>query len=275
MNTGSSQGKEQRAIAGLRRYFGHLRDRRQQAKTDYPLLTIIAVVLLGTLAGNEGWDEIAEWAKLNAKKIGAVLDLGARGDTPCETTLARVFARLEPNAFRDAFFAWAKALNQAQREQTGGSATSPGSIAIDGKALRRALKRAGAATPMMLVSAFATDNHLVLGAVHTEDKSNEITAIPVLLDLLDLEGALVTIDAAGTQTENTDKIVAKKGDYLVALKGNQGSTHQAVGQFLLDAEQEGFESTKHREWTTEEDGHGPPRTQARGGREAPRRPVEG
>jgi predicted transposase YbfD/YdcC len=105
---------------------------------------------------------------------------------------------------------------------------------------------------MMLVSAFATDNHLVLGAVRTEDKSNEITAIPALLDLLDLEGALVTIDAAGTQTNNTDKIVAKKADYVLALKGNQGSTHLAVGQFLLDAEQEGFESTKHREWSTEQ-----------------------
>jgi predicted transposase YbfD/YdcC len=256
MNTESSQGKAQRAIAGLQQCFGHLRDRRQQAKTDYPLLTIIAVVLLGTLAGCDGWDELAAWAELHASKLRSFLDLGARGETPCETTLARVLARLEPNAFRDAFMAWAKALNQARREQNDDGSSPACSIAIDGKALRRALKRAGATSPMMLVSAFATDNHLVLGAVRTEDKSNEITAIPALLDLLDLEGALVTIDAAGTQTNNTDKIVAKKADYVLALKGNQGSTHLAVGQFLLDAEQEGFESTKHREWSTEEDGHG-------------------
>ena len=256
MSTESSEGKERQVIAGLQRYFGHLPDRRQQAKTDYPLLTIIAVVLLGTLAGCEGWDELAAWAELHSSKLGVFLDLGPRGETPCETTLARVFARLEPNAFRDAFMAWAKALNLACRAQTSEPSSTAGSIAIDGKALRRALKRAGATSPMTLVSAFATDNHLVLGAVRTEDKSNEITAVPALLDLLDLEGALVTMDAAGAQTANTDKIVAKKGDYIVALKGNQGSTHLAVGQFLLDAEQERFESTKHRESSSEEDGHG-------------------
>jgi predicted transposase YbfD/YdcC len=256
MNTESSEGQAQRALAGLEKYFGHLRDRRQKAKTDYPLLTIIAVVLLGTLAGCEGWQELAAWAELHASKLRSFLDLGARGETPCETTLARVFARLEPNAFRDAFMAWAKALNQARRDSNDEGATAAASIAIDGKALRRALKRAGATSPMLLVSAFATDNHLVLGSVRTEDKSNEVAAIPALLDLLDLEGALVTIDAAGTQTANIDHIVSKKGDYIVALKGNQGSTYLAVGQFLLDAEQEEFESTKHREWSTEEDGHG-------------------
>jgi predicted transposase YbfD/YdcC len=256
MDSESSGDKRQRAIAGISRYFGHLPDRRQQGKTDYPLLAIIAIVLLGTLASCDGWAEIASWAEMNADRLRPILDLGPEGDTPCETTLARVFARLEPNAFRDAFFAWAKALNQALREQTESSSDAPGSIAIDGKALRRALKRAGAASPMMLVSAFATDNHLVLGAVRTEDKSNEITAVPALLDLLDLDGALVTMDAAGTQTANTDKIVAKNGDYILALKGNQSGTHHAVGQFLLDAAGAQFESTKHREHCTEEDGHG-------------------
>lgn len=256
MDSESSGDKRKRAIAGISRYFGHLRDRRQQGKTDYPLLAIIAIVLLGTLASCDGWAEIASWAEMNADRLRPILDLGPEGDIPCETTLARVFARLEPNAFRDAFFAWAKALNQALREQTESSSDAPGSIAIDGKALRRALKRARAASPMMLVSAFATDNHLVLGAVRTEDKSNEITAVPALLDLLDLDGALVTMDAAGTQTANTEKIVAKNGDYILALKGNQSGTHHAVGQFLLDAAGAQFESTKHREHCTEEDGHG-------------------
>ena len=256
MDSESSDAKSRRAMAGISQYFAHLHDRRQPEKTDYPLLTIIAVVVLGTLAGCDGWSELADWAVLYRARLQTFLDLGSNGKTPCETTLARVFARLEPNAFRDAFMAWAKALNAARQQPSEPGADSTRSIAIDGKALRCAMKRAGATSPMMLVSAFATDNHLVLGAVRTEDKSNEITAIPALLALLDLEGALVTMDAAGTQTAHTNKITEKKGDYILALKGNQGGTHQAVGRFLLDAAEERFESTRHREHRTEEDGHG-------------------
>lgn len=236
-------------MAGIHRYFGHLADDRQSGKVDYPLITIITIVLLGTLCGCEGWLEISEWADFRRDWLATFLELGPEGLTPCETTLARVFGRLKPRPFRDAFFAWAQALHAAT---TG----DQGSIAIDGKALRAAMKRSTDKNNLTFVSAFATNSHLVLGVVKAADKSNEITAIPELLAMLDLRKAHVTIDAAGTQTAIAEQIIKAGGDYTLALKGNQGTTFQAVSETLTDAALDSFKNVTSKAHSTSEIGHG-------------------
>jgi predicted transposase YbfD/YdcC len=160
-----------------------------------------------------------------------------------------VFGRLKPKPFRDAFFAWAKALQAATTDEQG-------SVAIDGKALRAAMKRSTDKSNLTFVSAVATDGHLVLGVVKAADKSNEITAIPQLLAMLDLRKAHVTIDAAGTQTAIAEQIVNGGGDYTLALKGNQGTTFQAVSKTLTDLALDGFKNTTSKAHSTSEIGHG-------------------
>ena len=232
--------------ASLKFHFGGLRDPRDPEKIDYPLTTILTIVLLAVMCGLEGWDEFAVWAAHRREWLATFLD-GLDETAPCESTLRRVFTRLNPKAFHAAFQAWAKALAGAAEGRH---------VAVDGKALRGAFRAAAKKSNLYLVSAFATDNKLVLAQVRTDDKSNEMTAIPALLALLDLKGAVVTIDAAGTQTPIAEQIVTGKGDYILALKGNQGTTHDQVGQYLTEAQSLGFAGVPHRQDVTEDAGHG-------------------
>jgi len=145
------------------------------------------------------------------------LDLS--GGVPSHDTLGRVFALLDPTALAEAFRRWTLAMATSSREKL---------IAIDGKALRRSFKHAGDHAFVHMVSAWSASNGVVLGQVKTDDKSNEIDAIPKLLDLIDVKGTLVSIDAAGTQTAIAAKIVSKGGDYLLAVKGNQPTLYDAI-----------------------------------------------
>jgi predicted transposase YbfD/YdcC len=228
-------------------HFGSVPDPREQHKIEHPFVTIITIALLASLCGLNHWDEIAAWAKHHAEWLGTFLPLADDGSTPSEHTFGRIFARIRHDKFRDAFMKWATALREALPDRH---------IAVDGKALRGAISKASESSCIYLVSAFATDNELVLGSVRVKDKSNEIPAIPELLALLDLDGALVTIDAAGTQVANAKQIIAQKGDYLLSLKGNQGTTHSEVAQYLLDADTMKHDHVEHREKVTEDVGHG-------------------
>ena len=200
--------------------FSTLKDPRLDRKKLYPLMEVLFVVLCGSVCGAESWRDYVLFGK---EKIGFLSQyFPFENGIPSKNTFARVFALLEPEAFKACFVEWVKTFQVALNEV----------IAIDGKTLRGSLDNASGSSAIHMVSAFATSTRLVLAQQKVDEKSNEITAIPKLLDLLDLTGHIVTIDAMGCQTEIAKKIVEKGGDYILALKGNQGTLSEDVRLFL-------------------------------------------
>jgi len=203
-------------------HFSALRDPRQQWRVVYPLPEILLLVLCATLSGMEDFVEIRLWGELRLEFLRRFLAYD-RG-IPAHDTLNDVINGLDADLFKECFANWVEALRD----------DAPDIIAIDGKTSRRSHDRARGRGPLHLVSAWAARQRLVLGQEATEAKSNEITAIPLLLERLELTGALVTIDAMGTQTAIAETIRAKGGDYLLALKANRPATHQDVERFFDD-----------------------------------------
>jgi predicted transposase YbfD/YdcC len=204
--------------------FEALEDHRQRAKVLYPLDEILLLVLLGVLAGCESWVEIA---KFGEKKLDLLRRFRPYLDgTPSHDQLGDIFAALDAAQFQSCFIAWVGKL-------TGLCADI---IAIDGKTLRRSYQEGGAKAPIHMISAWSAGQSLVLGQARIADKSNEITAIPQLLDLLTIEGSTITIDAMGCQREIAAKIIDKEADYVLALKGNQGTLREDVELFFSEQE---------------------------------------
>jgi predicted transposase YbfD/YdcC len=225
--------------------FANVPDPRVRARSDHKLLDIIAISILATVCGADGWDEIAGFGQLKKEWLGTFLELPA--GIPSADTFRRVLSAIDPGAFRLAFVAWMEALV---------GSTEGKLVAIDGKTVRRSFDRANEKSALHLVSAWVRDNQLALGQLATEEKSNEITAIPTLLAMLDVRGAIVTIDAMGAQKEIAKTIIDKQADYILALKGNQGNLHAQVGEFFKDAGTEQFEGVKHTFHETHDEAHG-------------------
>ncbi|WP_244613562.1 ISAs1 family transposase [Methylosinus sp. Ce-a6] len=219
-------------------YFKDMPDRRQAGKVVYPLDEILLLCLLAVLAGAEAFTDIARFGE---KK----LDLLRRfrpfeNGTPAHDHLGDIFATLDAQAFQRCFVAWVSALTKTPAEV----------IAIDGKTSRRSYQKKGAKEPIHMVSAFAARQRLVMGQIAVAEKSNEIVAIPALLDMMAIEGAVVTIDAMGCQRAIAKKIKDKKADYIIALKGNQGTLHEDVKLFAAEQKANGFvDSTVSRHET--------------------------
>lgn len=203
-------------------HFSALKDPRQSWRVVYPLPEILLLVLCATLSGMEDFVEIRLWGDLRLEFLRRFLPY-ERG-LPAHDTLNDVINALSPELFKECFTRWVTQLCEE----------APDIIAIDGKTSRRSHDRAKGRAPLHLVSAWAARQRLVLGQEATEAKSNEITAIPLLLERLELAGALVTIDAMGTQTAIAETIRAKGADYLLALKGNRPATHADVERFFAD-----------------------------------------
>lgn len=203
-------------------HFSALRDPRQSWKVAYPFREILLLVLCGTIAGMDDFVEICAWGKLRLAFLRRFLPF-ERG-IPSHDTLNDVVNAIDPELFKACFLEWVDTLRDEEKEV----------IAIDGKTSRRTHARAKGREPLHLVSAWATRQRLVLGQEAVADKSNEITAIPLLLERLQLTGAIVTIDAMGTQAEIAKTIVARGGDYLLALKGNWPATHADVVDLFAD-----------------------------------------
>jgi predicted transposase YbfD/YdcC len=225
-------------------YFKDLPDPRQAGKVIYPLPEVLLLCLLAVLAGAETFVDIARFGE---KK----LDLLRRfrpflHGTPAHDHLGDILSVLDAEQFERCFVNWVAALTGAPREV----------IAIDGKTLRRSGAKKDAQAAVHMVSAFAAHQRLVLGQVRVADKSNEIVAIPKLLDLLALEGAVVTIDAIGCQREIARKILEKKADYVLALKGNQGALRDDVEGFAAEQKAKGFKDTKVTRHETVDGDHG-------------------
>jgi len=226
------------------RHFNDLQDPRQKGKVIYPLDEILLLCLLAVLAGAESFTEIALFG---TKKLAFLRRFRPFKDgTPAHDHLGDILAVLDAEQFQRCFVAWVASV----------TGVPAGVIAIDGKTVRRSgLKRRGKA-PIHIVSAFAARQRLVLGQVKVAEKSNEIVAIPKLLDLLAIEGAIITIDAIGCQRQIAQKIVDKKADYVLALKGNQSSLREDVELFAAEQTARGFANTKISQDTTVDGDHG-------------------
>jgi predicted transposase YbfD/YdcC len=225
-------------------YFKDLPDPRQRGKVIYPLDEVLLLCLLAVLGGAETFVDIARFGE---KKLGLLRRFRPfRDGTPSHDHLGDIFATLDAEQFQRCFVAWVTALSGAPADV----------IAIDGKTLRRSYQKKGAKAPIHMVSAFAARQRLVLGQVKVAEKSNEIVAIPALLDMMAIEGAIVTIDAMGCQRDIAQKILDKKADYLLALKGNQGSLREDVEVFAAEQKATGFKDTKISRHETVDGDHG-------------------
>ena len=225
-------------------HFEALDDPRQSGKVAYPLSEMLLQCLLAVLAGADSWVEVALFGKrkLDFLRRFAAFEEG----TPSHDQFGNLFAALDAEGFQKCFIAWVSALAKL----------GPDIVAIDGKTLRRSYQEGGAKAPIHMISAFSSSQRLVLGQRKVADKSNEITAIPELLDLLTVKGAVVTIDAMGCQKEIARKIVEKEADYVLALKGNQGTLSDDVELFFAEQKACQFKDTKVSRHETLEKSHG-------------------
>jgi predicted transposase YbfD/YdcC len=209
-------------------YFKDLPDYRQKGKVAYPLDEVLLLMLAASLAGAE---TVADMARFGQAKLGVLRRFRtfAHG-TPSHDQLGIILAKLDPAAFQRCFTAWTAAMTNQKAEV----------IAIDGKTVRRSYQKKGAQEPIHVISAFAAGQRMVLGQTKVGDKSNEIVAIPALLDLLAIDGAVVTIDAMGCQRAIAQKIIDKKADYILALKGNQATLRDDVELYAREQKAVGF-----------------------------------
>lgn len=231
-------------VVGWLEHFEDLDDPRQSGKVAYPLNEMLLQCLLAVLAGADGWVEVALFGKrkLDFLRRFAAFEHG----TPSHDQFGNLFSALDAEAFQGCFIAWVASLTKLGQDI----------VAIDGKTLRRSYQEGGSKAPIHMISAFSSRQRLVLGQRKVADKSNEITAIPELLDLLTVKGAIVTIDAMGCQKEIAKKIVEKEADYVLALKGNQGTLKTDVELFFTEQKACKFKDTVISRHETLEKSHG-------------------
>ena len=203
-------------------HFADLTDPRRR-EVVHPLINIVTIALCAVICGADDFVSIASYGREKQKWLAKFLDLGA--GIPSHDLFNAVFAALRPGEFEKCLLSWITALH----EITGGQI-----VAIDGKTLRRSFDAASSKSAIHMVSAWATSNNISLGQVVVDAKSNEITAIPKLLELIEISGCLVTIDAMGCQTEIAAKIVDNGADYVLAVKGNQPTLQQGIMDFFED-----------------------------------------
>lgn len=229
--------------ASLWTYFASLRDKRMERCRKHSLHDILVIAICGFICGVDNWVdmEIFGWEKLEWFRTFLELPNGI----PSHDTFGRVFAMVEPESFARCFTQWV---------QTVGDVTEGKVVAIDGKAVRRSFDKANQKGCVHLVNAWVAENRFVLGQVACEEKSNEITAIPQLLEMIALKGCIVTLDAMGCQKAIVEKIVERGADYVIALKGNQETLHEAAKEAFA-GEGEGKKTALAYKETFEE-GHG-------------------
>ena len=236
---------DEKPAAKISEHFGKVSDPRIGNATRHKLLDILVIAICAVICGADGWSDVELFGKTKRKWLQGFLELPH--GIPSHDTFGRVFAQINPEEFRDSFMTWV----QAAQELTGGQV-----IAIDGKQLRGSHDRNGGKDALYMVSAWATANQLVLGQTKVDEKSNEITAIPKLLRLLDISGCLITIDAIGTQTEIAELIVEKGGDYLLAVKENQGHLYEDLEHLFAVDQREGFRSSGYTHARKVDHSHG-------------------
>src|SRR5271157_2963782 len=230
-------------------HFADLEDPRSTVNLRHPLVSVVVIAMLAVLAGAGGPTAIARWAALKEQFLLDALDLP--NGIPRKDVFRRVLMALRPGAFQACFATWLRSLRAAAAATTG---VEQPILAVDGKTLRRSHDRKNGLGALHSVSIWASEFGLSLGQVACDEKSNEITAIPELLRLVDIKGAIITIDAMGTQKAIAAEIIGGGADYVLALKGNQETLHQAVIDYI--GEQLDGDLANAQEHVTTEKGHG-------------------
>ncbi len=233
------------APGSLLEHFADLTDPRVERTKLHQLLDVLVIAMCAMICGAEGWEDFAEFGKAKQEWFKTFLELP--NGIPSPDTFRRVLSRLDPHEFEACFLRWVQAVNNIASGQL---------VALDGKQLRGSRDAAADLGAIHMVSAWACENRLVLGQVKVTEKSNEITAIPELLRALALTGCIVTIDAMGWQREIAEQIIDGEADYVLALKGNQGTLHQDVADYFDWAEKIGFKEIAHTFSATLEKDHG-------------------
>lgn len=233
------------SFAAIEHHFGDLQDPRVDRTKRHELLDIVVIAICAVICGADGWVAIEEFGKAKQGWLRRFLTLP--NGIPSHDTFGRVFGKLDPDQFRVCFMNWITAVSEITEGQV---------IAIDGKTLRRSHDKILGKGAIVMVSAWATADHLVLGQVKVDEKSNEITAIPELLRALDISGCIITTDAMGCQKEIASLIVEEEGDYALALKENHGQLYEDVKLLFDDLEASHFSAYRYDMERTVNKGHG-------------------
>ena len=236
---------EKQPVTSIAEHFAGLQDPRRGNAKQHIFLEILIIAICAVICGADGWSDVELFGKNKKAWLKTFLEL-PKG-IPSHDTFGRVFAQIKPEEFQKRFREWVQAIETLTTGQV---------IAVDGKKLRRSHDQAAGKAALYMVSAWASHNQLVLGQTKVADKSNEITAIPELLQLLEMTGCIVTIDAIGTQTEIAETIVDGGGDYLLSVKENQSRLFEDI-QYLFEVDvAQGFEHAEHSYVKTVNKGHG-------------------
>lgn len=235
----------QSAGLSIAEHFREVKDPRTGCQVEHFLIEIITIAVCAVICGADGWVEVEEFGKAKEQWFRTFLILP--NGIPSHDTFGRLFALMDPHQFQSGFISWIETISELTKGQV---------VAIDGKRLRRSHDGRLGKAAIHMVSAWASANRLVLGQLKTDEKSNEITAIPELLKLLALKGCIVTIDAMGCQTEIAQLIIEGEGDYVLALKGNQGTLHDDVQDLFAYAQEINFQNVAHDFAQTIEKDHG-------------------
>lgn len=235
----------EKPLASLEQHFGNLTDPRAEYLCDHRLLDIVILAICGVIAGADGWVAIEAFGQAKLEWFKSLLALP--NGIPSHNTFGRVFGLLDPEEFERGFLGWVQAVSQLSVGEV---------VAVDGKTLRGSHDRNLGKAALHMVSAWASANRVVLGQRKVDTKSNEITAIPALLQVLELKGCLVTLDAMGCQKDIAAQIVGQQADYLLALKDNQPHLHEDVAALMTWAENLNFAGIQHDTAQTVNKGHG-------------------
>lgn len=233
------------APTSIHLHFSTLTDPRVERTKRHALLDIVTIAVCGVICGADSWVEIEQFGRAKQTWFASFLDLP--NGIPAHDTFGRVFAALDPAQFQTCFLSWIQAVVPQP---------APSVVALDGKTLRRTHDRSNGQDALQLVSAWISTNHLLMGQMAVADGANEIATLPALLDVLSLKGCLVTIDAAGCQTQIARQLVDQEADYVLALKGNQETLYHEVVELFREAHATTFADIAHDTWETLEKGHG-------------------
>jgi predicted transposase YbfD/YdcC len=236
---------QEAGVGSIAKHFGKMRDPRIDRTKRHKLLDILIIAICGVICGADSWVDIEMYGKSKLEWLKTFLKLP--NGIPSHDTFGRVFAALNPEEFENSFLEWVKAIH----ELTGGQV-----IAIDGKQLRGSQDIPEGKEAIYMVSAWATENQLVLGQRKVDDKSNEITAVPQLLKMLDIHGCIVTLDAISTQTKIAKTIIDQGGDYILAVKENQGNLYEDIHDLFEEDRQYDFKDAPYSYAKTVNKDHG-------------------
>jgi predicted transposase YbfD/YdcC len=229
----------------IRQCFGDVSDPRRDHGKVHNLWDIIAVTILAVISGADSWVEVAKYGVNKRAFLATFLELP--GGIPSHDTFNRVFALVNPHALQEGFVNWVQAVAEATQGRL---------VAIDGKTARRSFDKAAGKGPLHMVSAWASENRLLLGQQACDRKSNEITAIPELIKNLEISGSVVTIDAMGCQKDIAAAIREEGADYVLAVKDNHPTLHDDIRQVFSEVLDGGLTDLEHHQHCTEEQGHG-------------------